>query len=100
MRKLGFGILMALLSLFVFNMDLEARKTWATGKHGIKVLILCTGNTCRSQMAHGFMASYGDGVAVYSGGVSAEKRVNPRAVMVMREMGIDISDHTPRQVDE
>ena len=53
MRKLGFGILMALLSLFVFNMDLEARKTWATGKHGIKVLILCTGNTCRSQMAHG-----------------------------------------------
>lgn len=45
MRKLGFGILMALLSLFVFNMDLEARKTWATGKHGIKVLILCTGNT-------------------------------------------------------
>ena len=91
MRKLGFGILMALLSLFVFNMDLEARKTWATGKHGIKVLILCTGNTCRSQMAH---------VAVYSGGVSAEKRVNPRAVMVMREMGIDISDHTPHQVDE
>ena len=100
MRKLGFGILMALLSLFVFNMDLEARKTWATGKHGIKVLILCTGNTCRSQMAHGFMASYGDDVAVYSGGVSAEKRVNPRAVMVMREMGIDISDHTPHQVDE
>ena len=39
-------------------------------------------------------------MAVYSGGVSAEKRVNPRAVMVMREMGIDISDHTPRQVDE
>ena len=100
MRKLGFGILMALFSLFVFNMDLEARKTWATGKHGIKVLILCTGNTCRSQMAHGFMASYGDDVAVYSGGVSAEKRVNPRAVMVMREMGIDISDHTPHQVDE
>ncbi len=59
-----------------------------------------TGNTCRSQMAHGFMASYGDDVAVYSGGVSAEKRVNPRAVMVMREMGIDISDHTPHQVDE
>ena len=37
MRKLGFGILMALLSLFVFNMDLEARKTWATGKHGIRI---------------------------------------------------------------
>lgn len=70
------------------------------GKHGIKVLVLCTGNTCRSQMAHGFLESYGKDLAVYSGGVSAEARVNPLAVMVMREMGIDISDHTPQQVDQ
>lgn len=69
-------------------------------KHGIKVLVLCTGNTCRSQMAHGLLESYGKDLAVYSGGVKAEPRVNPRAVLVMREMGIDISDHKPCQVDE
>jgi len=69
-------------------------------KHGIKVLILCTGNTCRSQMAHGLMESYGKDLAVYSGGVKAEPRVNPKAVMVMKELGIDISDHKPCKVDE
>ena len=69
-------------------------------KHGIKMLVLCTGNTCRSQMAHGLLQSYGKDLAVYSGGVKAEPRVNPKAVLVMREMGIDISDHKPCQVDE
>ena len=69
-------------------------------KHGIKVLVLCTGNTCRSQMAHGLLESFGKDLAVYSGGVKAEPRVNPKAVLVMREMGIDISDHKPCQVDE
>ena len=64
-------------------------------KHGIKVLVLCTGNTCRSQMAHGLLESYGKDLAVYSAGVKAEPRVNPKAVLVMREMGIDISDHKP-----
>lgn len=69
-------------------------------KHGIKVLVLCTGNTCRSQMAHGLLESYGKDLAVYSGGVKAELRVNPKTVLVMREMGIDISDHKPCLVDE
>lgn len=72
----------------------------STKKHGIKVLILCTGNTCRSQMAHGLLKSYGKDLAVYSGGVKAEERVNPKAVMVMRELGIDISDHKPCLIDE
>ncbi len=100
MKKSGLSIWVALLGILFFGVNLEARETGTNGKHGIKVLILCTGNTCRSQMAHGFLASYGKDLAVYSGGVSAGKRVNPRAVMVMREMGIDISDHTPCQVDE
>ena len=77
-----------------------ATATVTAKKHGIKVLVLCTGNTCRSQMAHGLLESYGKDLAVYSGGVKAEPRVNPKAVLVMRELGIDISDHKPCKVDE
>ena len=66
---------MALLSLFVFNMDWKPVRH-GPGKHGIKVLILCMGNTCRSQMAHGFMASYGDDVAGYIQWSQRWKRVN------------------------
>ena len=91
---------MACMSLFLLCASAFANEPKTAGKHGIKVLILCTGNTCRSQMAHGLLASYGKDVVVYSGGVRAEKRVNPKAVMVMRERGIDISDHTPCKVDE
>lgn len=86
--------IMVFLALFMGTVTMNAQK------HGIKVLVLCTGNTCRSQMAHGFLESYGKDLAVYSGGVKAEPRVNPKAVLVMREMGIDISDHKPCQVDE
>ena len=50
--------------------------------------------------AHGLLASYGKDLAVNSGGVKEEPRLNPKAVLVMREMGIDISDHKPCQVDE
>ena len=87
-------ILLVCLVLFIGAPVVNAKK------HGIKVLVLCTGNTCRSQMAHGLLESYGKDLAVYSGGVKAEPRVNPKAVLVMREMGIDISDHKPCQVDE
>ena len=86
--------------LFVCIALLMGAASMNAQKHGIKVLVLCTGNTCRSQMAHGLLESYGKDLAVYSGGVKAEPRVNPKAVLVMREMGIDISDHKPCQVDE
>ena len=89
-----------LKTIMVFLALLMGTVTMNAQKHGIKVLVLCTGNTCRSQMAHGFLESYGKDLAVYSGGVKAEPRVNPKAVLVMREMGIDISDHKPCQVDE
>ena len=65
----------------------------------MKVLILCTGNSCRSQMAHGFLQSMDPRFEVHSGGTRPSSRVNPRAVEVMNEVGIDLSSHTPKRVD-
>ncbi|MBC7862117.1 MAG: arsenate reductase ArsC [Bacteroidia bacterium] len=65
-----------------------------------KILILCTGNSCRSQMAHGYLARFLIGEAeVYSAGVETHG-VNPRAIKVMAEDGIDISHHTSNNVNE
>ena len=66
----------------------------------MKILILCTGNTCRSQMAEGFLKSLDSSLDVVSAGTKAEVRVNPYAIRVMKEKGIDISNGTPTQVDE
>ena len=65
-----------------------------------KILILCTGNTCRSQMAEGFLKSFDDELEVFSAGVKPEGRVNPNAVKVMEEIGIDISGGVPQDVNE
>ena len=65
----------------------------------VKVLILCTGNSCRSQMAHGFLQSMDFRFEVHSAGTRPSSRVNPRAVEVMNEVGIDLSSHTPKSVD-
>ena len=65
----------------------------------MKVLILCTGNSCRSQMAHGFLQSFDDSLTVCSAGTKPAVRVNAKAVEVMREAGIDISSHTPKNVE-
>ena len=65
----------------------------------MKVLILCTGNSCRSQMAHGFLQSFDDGITVCSAGTKAIGKLNSKAVEVMREAGVDISHHTSDQVD-
>jgi arsenate reductase (thioredoxin) len=65
-----------------------------------KILILCTGNSCRSQIAEGYMRFYaGDKAEVYSAGVETHG-VNPRAISIMAEDGIDISHHTSNLVDE
>lgn len=66
----------------------------------MKILILCTGNSCRSQMAHGFLQSFDDKITVRSAGTEPALQINQRAVMVMKEVGIDISHHTPRFVDQ
>ena len=65
----------------------------------MKVLILCTGNSCRSQMTHGFLQSFNPKVTVCSAGTKASGRLNEKAVEVMKEVGIDISHHTSDSVD-
>jgi arsenate reductase len=65
----------------------------------MKVLILCTGNSCRSQMAHGFLQSFDDRITVRSAGTEASGKLNQKAVSVMKEIGLDISHHTSDSVD-
>lgn len=65
----------------------------------MKVLILCTGNSCRSQMAHGFLQSFDPALTVCSAGTEASGKLNHKAVEVMKEIGIDISHHTSDSVD-
>ncbi len=64
------------------------------------VLILCTGNSCRSQMAHGFLQSYDANLVVCSAGTAASGQLNPKAVAVMKEVGIDISKHTSDAIEQ
>ena len=65
-----------------------------------KILILCTGNSCRSQMAHGYLQHFGGNkVTVYSAGVETHG-VNPKAIEIMKNDGIDISHHTSNNVLE
>jgi len=64
------------------------------------VLVLCTGNSCRSQIAEGYLRHYaGNKAAIYSAGIETHG-VNPKAVQIMAEEGIDISKHTSNNVDE
>ncbi len=66
----------------------------------MKVLILCTGNSCRSQMAHGFLQSFDENIEVFSAGTEASGKLNPGAVKAMAEIGIDISGHTSDSVEK
>ena len=66
----------------------------------MKILILCTGNSCRSQMAHGFLQSFDKNITVCSAGTQASGKLNEKAVEVMKEAGIDISRHTSDPVDK
>ncbi|MCS7066112.1 MAG: arsenate reductase ArsC, partial [Fimbriimonadales bacterium] len=65
------------------------------------VLFVCVGNSCRSQMAEGFANALGKGkVIASSAGTMPAARVHPLAIEAMREIGIDISHHTPKSVAE
>lgn len=66
----------------------------------MRVLVLCTGNSCRSQMAHGFLESFSENIYVRSAGTQASGKLNPRAVIVMQELGINISHHTSDPVEK
>lgn len=65
-----------------------------------KILVICTGNSCRSQMAEGFLRSFDRSLEVHSAGTHPAAKVNPNAVKVMSEAGIDISQHVPELVDQ
>lgn len=65
-----------------------------------KVLVLCTGNSCRSQIAHGYIQHFaGERAVVYSAGVETHG-VNPKAIAIMKDDGIDISAHTSNNMLE
>ncbi len=66
----------------------------------MNVLILCTGNSCRSQMAHGFLQSFDPKITVCSAGTQALGKLNERAVAVMAQIGVDISYHTSDSVEK
>lgn len=66
----------------------------------MNILILCTGNSCRSQMAEGFLKSFSDKLVVYSAGTNPSSKVHPKAVEVMNEIDVDISSGYPQNVSE
>ncbi len=66
----------------------------------MKILILCTGNSCRSQMAEGFLKAFDEQLQVYSAGTEPSEKVNPYAIKVMQELGVDLSHNHPKSVDE
>jgi arsenate reductase (thioredoxin) len=64
------------------------------------ILVLCTGNSCRSQMAEGYLRYFAENKAdIFSAGVETHG-VNPRAIATMQEDGIDISSHTSNNIEE
>jgi len=66
----------------------------------MRILILCTGNSCRSQMAEGFLKSFDDSLEVFSAGTEPNKQVHPKAIQVMTELGIDLSMNTTKSVNK
>ena len=65
-----------------------------------KVLVLCTGNSCRSQIAEGYLRYFaGNKAEIYSAGIETHG-VNPKAILTMKEDGIDISNHTSNNIEE
>lgn len=66
----------------------------------MKILILCTGNSCRSQIAQGFLQSFDSDLTVCSAGTEPSEKVNGKAVAVMNEVGIDISSAYPKSVNQ
>lgn len=84
--------------LWFDNVELERRSEKI--QYFKNVLVLCTGNSCRSQMAHGYLKVFGaNKVQVFSAGIETHN-LHPRAISIMAEDGIDISQHTSNHVEE
>jgi arsenate reductase len=69
-------------------------------EEAMKILVLCTGNSCRSQIAEGFLRSFDPRLEVESAGSRPAEQVTPHAIRVMEEAGIDISGGRPKNVDQ
>lgn len=65
-----------------------------------KILILCTGNSCRSQMAEAILKSFDNTLSVFSAGTKPERMVNPKAVQVIEELGLSLEGHYPKNVND
>ena len=84
------------ITLLLFGMGaMNAQPPQAAKK---RILVLCTGNSARSQMAAGFLKSFDSRLDVYSAGTQPAARINPHAVQAMKEAGIDISAGVPKSV--
>ena len=66
----------------------------------MKILILCTGNSCRSQMAQGILQAFDKNIDVLSAGTNPAEKVHPKAIIMLNELGLDISSQYPKKVDE
>jgi arsenate reductase (thioredoxin) len=87
------------LMLF-FLMLLAVRGQEAAAAQKPRILILCTGNSARSQMAAGLLGSLDSRLDIYSAGTAPAPKINPNAVRVMKEVGIDISGGVPKSVTQ
>ena len=85
------------LMAFIYLMDGSMQAAEPAGK---RILVLCTGNSARSQMAEGFLRSFDARLEVYSAGTNPSARVNPFAIAAMNEVGIDIAGGTAKKVDQ
>ena len=72
----------------------------ASAEKELRVLVLCTGNSARSQMTEGFLKSFDKRLKVFSAGTNPSPRVNPFAIAAMKELGIDISGGTPKNAKQ
>ena len=66
----------------------------------MRILVLCTGNSCRSQIAEAFLKSFDANMEVYSAGTIPTERVNPYAIRIMNEIGLDLHNNKPKNVEE
>ena len=90
-KKMRLGLM--LLAALTFS-------TEAIAATKIRMLVLCTGNSARSQMTEGFLRSFDPKLEVYSAGTKPGPRVNPFAIQAMKEVGIDISEGKPKSVNQ
>lgn len=88
------------LSYFSLAFLLVASFALAQGPPKAKVLILCTGNSARSQMSAGFLQSWDSRLTVFSAGTNPSPRVNPFAIQAMKEVSVDISGGYPKKVNQ